>query len=79
MFAVKKVGYVYAGAGYGIRNLVWYTESGQSVAMTPGTYKGVALETGMLFNIGHALISVGGLTQFPGPYYEIKVGIGYKF
>jgi hypothetical protein len=80
LFAVKKMGYVYAGAGYGIRNLVWYTMSGQSVAMTPGTYKGVALEAGMLFNVwDHALVSVGGLTQFPGPYYEMKVGIGYKF
>jgi len=80
LFAVKKLGYVYAGAGYGIRNLVWYTESGQSVAMTPGTYKGVALEAGMLFNIGsQALVSAGGLTQFPGPYYEMKVGVGYKF
>ena len=80
LFAVKKIGYVYAGAGYGIRNLVWYTESGQSVAMTPGTYKGVALEAGMMFNIGsHALVSAGGLTQFPGPYYEMKVGVGYKF
>ena len=80
LFAVKKLGYVYAGAGYGIRNLVWYTESGQSVAMTPGTYKGVALETGMLINIGsHALVSAGGLIQFPGPYYELKAGIGYKF
>ncbi len=80
VFAVKKLGYVYAGAGYGIRNLVWYTESGQSVAMSPGTYKGVALEAGMIFNIGkHALASAGGLVQFPGPYYEMKVGFGYKF
>lgn len=80
LFAVKRIGYVYAGAGYGIRNLVWYTESGQSVAMIPGTYKGVALEAGMFFNIGsHALVSAGGLTQFPGPYYEMKVGVGYKF
>ena len=80
LFAVKKVGYVYAGVGYGIRNMVWYTESGQSVAMTPGTYRGVALEAGMFFNIGnHALVSLGGLAQFPGPYYEMKVGVGYKF
>lgn len=80
LFAVKKLGYVYAGAGYGIRNLTWYTVSNQSVAMSPGTYKGVALEAGMLFNVwDHALVSLGGLTQFPGPYYEMKVGIGYKF
>lgn len=72
LFAVKKVGYVYAGAGYGIRNRVWYTESGQSVAMTPGSYKGVEFEAGMLINIGkHALISLGGLAQFPGCFYEI--------
>ncbi|MCR5660221.1 MAG: porin family protein [Bacteroidales bacterium] len=80
LFAVKKLGYVYAGVGYGIRNLVWYTESNQSVAMSPGTYKGVALEAGMMFNIGkHMLLSAGGLVQFPGPYYEMKVGLGYKF
>ena len=80
LFAVKQVGYVYAGAGYGIRNLVWYTESGQSIAMSPGTYRGVALEAGMLFNIGkHVLVSAGGLVQFPDPYYEMKIGVGYKF
>jgi hypothetical protein len=80
LFAVKKAGYVYAGAGYGIRNLVWWTVSDQSVAMSPGTYKGVALETGMFFNLwSHALVSVGGVIQFPGPYYEAKVGVGYKF
>ena len=80
LFAVNKLGYVYAGAGYGIRNLVWHTMSGQSVAMTPGTYKGIALEAGMWFNLSdHALVSVGGLSQFPGPYYEMKVGVGYKF
>lgn len=80
LFAVKKLGFVYAGAGYGIRNLVWYTMSDQSVAMTPGTYKGVALEAGMWFNLGnHFLVSAGGLTQFPGPYYEMKIGVGYKF
>ncbi|MCR5013169.1 MAG: porin family protein [Bacteroidales bacterium] len=80
LFAVKKLGYVYAGAGYGLRNLTWHTMSGQSAGMHPGTYKGVALEAGMFFNIGeHFLVSAGGLAQFPGPYFEGKVGVGYKF
>lgn len=80
LFAAKDLGYVYAGLGYGVRKLVWHTISGQSIAMSPGTYKGVALEAGMVFHIGeHALVSAGGLTQFPGPYLEMKVGVGYKF
>lgn len=80
LFALKKFGYAYVGAGYGIRNLVWYTESGQSVAMTPGTYQGVAAETGLIVNIGkHFEVSVGGYTQFPMDFYEVKAGLGFRF
>ena len=80
MFAIKKFGYVYAGAGYGIRNLVWYTEAGQSVEMNPGTYKGAIIEAGLMFNIGkHVEIQTGGEVQLPGSLYGMKLGLGYKF
>ena len=80
LYAINQFGYVYAGVGYGVRNRLWFTMSDQVVAITPGTYKGLALEAGLMFNLGkHILVSGGVLTQFSGAYYEMKLGIGYKF
>ena len=80
LYAINQLGYVYAGVGYGIRNRLWHTMSDQVVAITPGTYRGLALEVGLMLNLGkHVLISGGALAQFPGAYYETKLGIGYKF
>ena len=80
LFAISKFGYVYAGLGYGVRNRLWYTMSGQTVSITPGSYKGFSVEAGLLFNLGeHVLISAGALAQSLGAYYEMKFGIGYKF
>ena len=80
LFAISKFGYVYAGLGYGVRNRLWYTMSDQTVSITPGFYKGLAVEVGLQFNLGeHVLVSAGALTQSSGAYYEMKFGIGYKF
>jgi len=80
LYAINQFGYVYAGVGYGVRNRLWFTMSDQVVAITPGTYKGLALEAGLMLNLGeHVLISGGALAQSSGAYYEMKLGIGYKF
>lgn len=76
MCALSKFGYVYAGAGYSQRNLLWETMSGRLLAISPDSFKGVAVETGLLFNLKGFLISAGGLKQINNPYYEIKFGIG---
>lgn len=76
MYALSRFGYVYAGAGYSQRNLIWETMSGRLIAISPDSFKGVAVETGLLFNLKGFLISVGGLKQINNPYYEIKFGIG---
>lgn len=76
MCALSKFGYVYAGAGYSQRNLLWETMSGRLIAISPDSFKGVAVETGLLFNLKGFLISAGGLKQINNPYYEIKFGIG---
>lgn len=76
MYALGRFGYVYTGAGYSQRNLLWETMSGRLIAISPDSFKGVAVETGLLFNLKGFLISVGGLKQINNPYFEIKFGLG---
>lgn len=78
LYTLKSIGYLYAGAGYGVRNLVWYTLSGQTVSITPGSCKGLAAEAGVKLNIKHFLVSIGAIVQPSGKYYELKVGLGYQ-
>ena len=79
LLAQNELGYLYAGVGYGVRNLVWYTMSGQSVCITPGSLRGLALEGGMMFNVKHVMVSAGVMAQPSGKYYEVKLGLGYRF
>lgn len=79
LYALKDFAYIYAGAGYGVRNLIWYTMTDHSVSIIPGSCKGVAVEAGMIFNIKHFLISAGAMALPTGKYYELKVGLGYSF
>ena len=79
LYALKDFGYLYAGAGYGVRNLIWYTMSGQAFSIIPGTCKGWMAEAGMIFNVKHFLMAVGATAQPSSKYYELKVGLGYQF
>ena len=79
LYALKDFAYIYAGAGYGVRNLIWYTMTDHSVSIIPGSCKGVLVEAGMIFNIKHFLISAGATALPTGKYYELKVGLGYSF
>ena len=79
LYAQSDLGYLYAGVGYGVRNLIWYTISEQTVCISPGSCRGLALEGGMMLNIKNVLVAVGGLVQPSGKYYEFKLGLGYRF
>ena len=80
LLPITEASYVYVGAGYGKRDLVWRTLSGQSVTMTPGTFSDFAMEGGLMFGLGkHGLLSIGGLVQTPSSYLEAKIGLGCKF
>lgn len=39
----------------------------------------MSLANQFIEDLKDALASIGGLAQFPGPYYEMKIGVGYKF
>lgn len=78
--ALKEFGYLYAGAGYGSRNLIWYTQSGLPIGIESFCYKGIALDAGIIVNLNdHLPISVGYSGIGLAKYNEIKVGIGYRF
>ena len=80
IFALKEFGYLYAGAGYGTRNLVWYTQSGLPIGIESSCYQDIALDAGMIINLSdHWPISLGysGIGLFK--YNEIKLAIGYRF
>ena len=79
LYELDKLGYIYAGMGYGMRNWVWYTIQGQSVCITPGSLRGLALESGMMFNIRKTMVSAGATAQPSSKYYELKIGLGYLF
>lgn len=79
IYAPSDLGYLYAGLGYGVRNLVWYTINEQTVCISPGSCRGLALEAGMMFNIKNVVLSVGATAQPSGKYYELKLGLGYRF
>jgi hypothetical protein len=79
LYTPSDLGYLYAGVGYGVRNLVWYTIKEQSVCISPGSCRGLALEAGMMFNIKNVILSAGATAQPSGKYYEVKLGLGYQF
>jgi len=80
MLALKDFGYVYAGAGYGARKLVWYTQSGLSVGIESNSYQGVVLETGMIINLKDNWPVSFGLSSIGlAKYYEMTIGIGFRF
>ena len=74
------LGYFYAGLGYGIRNLAWYTISGELVSIETGSFEGLLIDAGLVVKTSeHILLSVGFGMQIPKTYYEIKMGVGYRF
>jgi hypothetical protein len=78
---VAKPVYVYFGAGYGVRNLLWHFEGDivNGVAKnTAYSHEGVALDAGLMLHIGHFSGSLGVQTVNFG-YVEAKFGLGMNF
>lgn len=73
-----KTGYLYAGAGYGTRNMAWETVEGQWVKIEDRSYEGVEVELGGIVRFGGVALSLGVQTnQFKK--VEGTVGIGIMF
>lgn len=69
--------YLYAGAGYVSRNLTWELSDGRWVKQLTGSYKGVAIDAGLMGRIGHIALSAGA-TLVSGRV-DFNAGIGYVF
>lgn len=70
--------YLYAGAGYGSRTLVWETVEGELVKNTDHSAVGVAAELGVIGRLGKFALSVGFHTvNFK--HHEVTVGVGIIF
>ena len=70
--------YLYAGAGYGDRALMWETTEGENVRNNAYSYKGVAVEAGLIGRIGMFAISAGCHT-IAFKYVEASLGVGVNF
>lgn len=68
--------YLYAGAGYGKRTLLWKTDDGRLAEPPSGAYKGVSFDAGLMAHIKGFSVSAGVTTIGTG-YMEFKVGIGF--
>lgn len=69
--------YLYAGVGYGARNLTWELADGRWVKHLTGSYKGVAIDAGLMGKIGHIALSAGA-TLVSGKV-DFNAGVGYVF
>ena len=72
------MGYVYVGAGYGVRQQLWQTYDGKWLNYEPTTYKGFSLDCGFMMAYKHFALSVGANT-IAFKYAEIQIGVGYIF
>lgn len=68
--------YAYAGVGYGFRNVFWQLEDGNWVKCTDDSYKGVALDAGLMLHFGGFGFSLG-VQSIGVKYLEAKIGVGY--
>ena len=72
---------LFAGAGYGIRNLFWENSGGNWMKVTDCSYSGIAAEAGALFTLGwresFCLSAKVGTIAFK--YMDFTIGIGYRF
>lgn len=68
--------YLYAGAGYGKRTLLWKLDDGRLAEPPSGAYKGVSFDAGLMAHIKGFSVSAG-VTTIGTDYMEIKVGIGF--
>lgn len=68
--------YLYVGAGYGKRTLLWKMDDDRLAEPSGSTYKGVSFDAGLMAHIKGFSVSAGVTTIGTG-YMEFKVGIGF--
>lgn len=70
--------YLYAGAGYGNRNMIWETSEGQPAKNIDASCKGIETELGLVGRINNIAVS-GGVQSCQFKYWEAVIGVGFMF
>lgn len=70
--------YVYAGAGYGERQLLLQTADGDWLRYEPTSFKGASIDIGAMMAYKHFTMTLGANMIVP-KYAEIQIGFGYIF
>ncbi|MCQ2176317.1 MAG: hypothetical protein MJY41_00065 [Bacteroidales bacterium] len=68
----------YAGAGYGIADMLWQDYSGRWARVTDASYTGVLLDLGAAVHLGSLALSVG-VNNTGLRYFDLELGIGVIF
>ena len=68
----------YAGAGYGIADLLWQDHSGKWACVTDASYTGVSLDLGAVIHLGNLALNVG-VNNTGLRYFDLELGIGVLF
>lgn len=68
----------YAGAGYGTSSVVWEDINGEWAKVEDCSYKGVALDAGLLFTLRNFTLSAG-INTVAFEWCEFTVGFGVRF
>ena len=68
--------YAYVGGGYGVRNKYWQLDDGSWARCTDDSYRGVAMDAGLMLHFGGFGISLG-VQTIGVDYLEAKIGMGY--
>lgn len=69
---------LYAGAGYGKSTLAWEDVNGKWAEVKDFSYKGVAIDAGVVFTINHFAISAG-VNSVAFDWCELTLGFGVRF
>ena len=69
--------YLYAGLGYGTRQLYWETSNNKWVSNASGSYKGLAIDAGISTTIKKVVLSAG-ITS-TNANIDVNLGVGYAF
>ncbi len=78
LYRVARPVYLYGGAGYGNRNMIWETSEGQPAKNIDASFKGIEAELGLIGRIRNIAVS-GGVQSCRFKYWEAVVGVGFMF
>ncbi len=75
---------LYAGVGYGLRQVLWETTNGNWIAQKPTFYKGVSANVGLIGSIFGVTLKAGvnfiqKTENVKSEYFDIEAGIGWMF